>query len=155
MIIQWSTWEREEWQWEDGSWIQVNASGIDAVPPAWQQRYKQFVSAVNWPECNQRWHEKTWEFHCYLESRGIPHVFFNGNLALDISPDQQRDWGINYIAPYDPEQTYNHVLLSNDIKHCLLSKSHFGPDGHCFWSQYLLQYLKYNNLIGDHAISAD
>lgn len=147
MIIQWSTWEREEWQWEDGSWIQVNASGIDTVPAAWQQRYKQFVSSVNWTECNQRWHEKIWDFHGYLNNRNIPHVFFNGNSALDIQVNQRLNWGTSYIAPYDQSQTYDAILKSNGIKHRQPSRHHYGPDGHCFWAQHLLQYLKTNNLV--------
>ena len=31
MVIQWTTWEREEW-WHEGHDFQVNASGIDDVP---------------------------------------------------------------------------------------------------------------------------
>ena len=38
MLIQWSTWEREEWFYQD-QWWQVNASGTDHVPPELQEKY--------------------------------------------------------------------------------------------------------------------
>ena len=48
MVIQWTTWEREEWfHTESNYWYQVNASGIDMVPPEWQDRYKQYVASKN------------------------------------------------------------------------------------------------------------
>ena len=49
MIIQWSTWEREEW-YHQGQWYQVNASGTDWVPEELQQRYKQYVIDVDYFE---------------------------------------------------------------------------------------------------------
>ena len=36
-VIQWSTWEREEWL-HDNVWYQVNASGVDHVPPVLEKR---------------------------------------------------------------------------------------------------------------------
>ena len=45
MIIQWTTWEREEW-WHNSTWYQVNASGQDWVPTELQQQYKKFQVKV-------------------------------------------------------------------------------------------------------------
>ena len=39
MIIQWSTWEREEWL-IDGTYYQINASGTDHVPKSHEGKYK-------------------------------------------------------------------------------------------------------------------
>jgi hypothetical protein len=47
MILQWTTWEREEWLYQ-GTWYQVNASGIDIVPDELQERYKNYVVNVDW-----------------------------------------------------------------------------------------------------------
>ena len=47
IIIQWTTWEREEW-FHNGKWYQVNASGSDWVPRELKDRYKQFVIDVDW-----------------------------------------------------------------------------------------------------------
>jgi hypothetical protein len=62
MVIQWSTWEREEWEYDGQTW-QVNASGIDQVPPELQTRYKQFVANVDWKTATQQAHNKIWHFH--------------------------------------------------------------------------------------------
>ncbi len=47
MVIQWTTWEREEWVFE-GKHYQVNASGVDMVPPELEARYRQYILDVNW-----------------------------------------------------------------------------------------------------------
>ena len=47
VVIQWSTWEREEWL-HNGVYYQVGSSGIDDVPQELQERYKQFVIDTNW-----------------------------------------------------------------------------------------------------------
>ena len=87
VVIQWSTWEREEWLY-DNIWWQVNASGIDEVPEALQDRYKQFIIDVNWATARQKAHEDIWAFHKELEQQDVRHVFFNGNHhfgELDIT----------------------------------------------------------------------
>jgi hypothetical protein len=65
VLIQWSTWERQEW-WHDRTWWQVNASGIDQVPAELQDRYRQFVSDIDWAQCSEQAHEDIWQFHCDL-----------------------------------------------------------------------------------------
>ena len=47
VIIQWSTWEREEWL-HNGTYYQVGSSGIDDVPQELQEKYKQFVIGTDW-----------------------------------------------------------------------------------------------------------
>jgi hypothetical protein len=47
VIIQWSTWEREEWE-HNGTYYQVNGSGIDMVPPELQERYRIFTGRRHW-----------------------------------------------------------------------------------------------------------
>ena len=83
LIIQWSTWEREEWQDERGTYFQVNASGIDDVPDSMKLRYKNFVANVDWKKCTQYWHDTIWGFHQELEQQQIPHIFFNGNSHFE------------------------------------------------------------------------
>ena len=158
MVIQWSTWEREEWL-HNNIWYQVNASGTDVVPPELKDRYKQFIIDVDWTECTIRAHQDIWQFHCYLNDLGIPHLFFNANshfgglhlqnnLMFPIIPDDKRkDWGTCYINPYNVEFTYNAVLKSKGFSTVKPTSYHFGADAHCFWGEYLLQYIKNNNLI--------
>ena len=62
MIIQWTTWERQEWL-HQGTWYQVNASGIDWVPAELQDRYKQFVTSIDWQKNTDAAHQAIWDFH--------------------------------------------------------------------------------------------
>ena len=145
VIIQWSTWEREEW-FHNNVYYQVNASGIDHVPEELQQRYKEFVANVNWKKCTQYWHDTIWEFHKELETQGIPHIFFNGNTSFDRIQNQQ-DWGTSYIDPYSNAGTYTSVLQTNKHYTVAPDSYHFGPDAHRFWANYVLQYIVRNQII--------
>ena len=111
VVIQWSTWERQEWLY-DGTWYQVNASGIDDVPTDLQDRYRQFVADVDWTQARQHAHSEIWQFHQELSLNGVRHLFFNGNSDFS-GVTTHYNWGINYMAPYDPENTYNKVLRNN------------------------------------------
>ena len=145
VIIQWSTWEREEWL-IDGTYYQVNGSGIDQVPDGYQQQYKEFVANIDWQAKTKQAHEDIWEFHQELESQNIRHIFFNGNN--DFGPlKQQYDWGTSYIGPYDPKQTFNYVIQDQGIQTVAPNSWHFGRDGHSYFHRFMLQYIINNKLI--------
>ena len=151
MVIQWTTWEREEWL-HKGTWYQVNASGADWVPEELQQQYKQFVIDVNWTEKTQQAHEKIWALHTELENLQIPHLFYSGHSTFsDIQ--KHYNWGANYLKPYNRSGSYNVILQQNG--HTPTKWYHFDAKGHCFWAKYLLQYIKHNNLVPQNALSTD
>ncbi len=153
LVIQWSTWEREEW-FDDNDWLQVNASGVDQIPEHLQQRYKEFIANVDWKECTQQAHDQIWKFHLELEAQGIRHMMFNGNNHFE-SVQPQQDWNRCYISPYDSSQTYNAILRSNHFPTVNPDSWHFGPEAHCFWAEYVLQYIKTNQLLDPDEISTD
>ena len=144
VIIQWSTWEREEW-FHNNEWWQVNASGVDHVPHDLEERYKKFIIEIDWSTARDRAHEEIWQFHQELNLNQVRHVMFNGNN--DFGGLDQRDWGTSYIGPYDPAQTYNSILRAQGFKTVNPESWHFGADAHCFWGNYLLQYMNSNNLV--------
>lgn len=147
MIVQWTTWEREEW-WHQVSqrYYQVNASGVDQVPPEWQQRYKQYIADVDWNIKTQQAHNNIWQLHCELQDLGVQHLFFSGHSTFsDIR--NQHDWGRNYIHPYSRDHSYNAVLKNNGFEYVDPKGFHFGKDGHSFWANYVLQYLRQNNFL--------
>jgi hypothetical protein len=147
MIIQWSTWERQEWLIE-GKWFQVNASGIDDVPKSHQNQYKEYVRNVDWNTATQQAHQEIFEFHKELKDMGIVHVFFNGNTAFDAIPkEQQLDWGNVYIDPYNPNGTFDAVLKSNNFVTVSRKSYHYGAESHRFWKKYMLQYINDNSLL--------
>lgn len=146
VVIQWSTWEREEWQDQDGRYYQINASGIDDVPESMKLRYKNFVANVDWRSCTQMWHDRIWEFHKELQDQDIPHIFFNGNNNFSTISNQY-DWGTSYIDPYNPNSTYDAILKQNSYQTVAPNSWHFGKEAHSFWANYMLQYIVRNQLM--------
>jgi hypothetical protein len=145
IIIQWSTWEREEWFYKD-VYYQVNGSGIDQVPEELQDRYREFVSNIDWQSKTKQAHKDIWEFHNELKDQGIKHIFFNGNN--DFRPLKERyDWGNSYIGPYDPTQTFNYLIQDQGIQTVSPKSWHFGKDGHSYFHRFMLQYIINNKLI--------
>jgi hypothetical protein len=152
VLIQWSTWEREEW-FHDDEWWQVNASGIDDLPRELQERYRQFVIDVDWRQCKRQAHQEIWQFHQELKDQGIRHLMFNGNSHFEeLTP---LDWGSSYISPYSAKNTYDSILRQQGYKTVKPDSWHFGQDAHCFWAEYLLQYIKRNQLLRPNEIPAD
>jgi len=150
VVIQWSTWERQEWL-HDNVWWQVNASGIDQVPDDLQQQYKEFVVNINWETVQQQAHMDIWEFHNELLDQGVRHVMFNGNSHFGGIADQ-KEWGTSYMHPYSAEMTYDSVLRNKGFETVNPDSWHFGPDAHCYWAEYMLQYLKDNQLLNANEI---
>lgn len=147
MVIQWSTWERQEWL-INGTYYQINASGTDHVPADHVNRYRQYISSVDWQECTQHWHDRIWQFHLDLEERGIRHVFFNGNNDFaKIAPEDRRDWDGCYIDPYDAKMTYDQWLRSHGHDTVAPNSWHFGRQAHAAWARFVLQYIVKNKLV--------
>ena len=145
IIIQWSTWEREEWLHE-GVYYQVGASGIDDVPQALQEKYRNFVIGTDWKQKTQQAHSEIWAFHNELEQQNIKHIFFNGNNDLSLVNDH-RKWGTSYIGPYDPESTYDAIIRAQGIDTVAPNSWHFGRDGHTVFHRFLLNYIMSNGFI--------
>jgi hypothetical protein len=145
VIIQWSTWEREEWLY-NGRYYQIGGSGTDHVPAELEQPYKQFVSLINWQEKAQQAHKEIWQFHRELADQNIAHIFFNGNNDFSYIQDRH-NWGKNYIEPYNPTVTYNAVIRSRGIDTVAPGSWHFGRDGHSAFYRFMLDYVIKNKFV--------
>jgi hypothetical protein len=145
MIIQWSTWEREEWS-HNGTYYQVGASGIDDVPQELQEKYRNFVIGTDWQYKTEQAHKEIWQFHKELKEQGINHIFFNGNNNFSKISDQY-NWGNNYIGPYDPKMSYDSVIRAKGIDTVAPNSWHFGRDGHSYFHRFMLQYIIDNKFI--------
>jgi hypothetical protein len=140
VVIGWSTWERQEWL-IDYTWYQINASGIDHVPDSYQERYREFVSTVDWQDCTQKQHSEIWQFHQELENNNIKHIFFNGNNHFGSIPhEDQHEWNNCYIKPYEPNSTYDQWLKSHGYRTVSSDSWHFGADAHAAWARVVLYY---------------
>ncbi len=145
VIIQWSTWEREEWL-HNGTYYQVGASGTDHVPEILQERYKNYIVSTNWQQKTLQTHQEIWEFHQELIHRNVKHIFFNGNNDFSQISDR-KDWGSNYIGPYDCTQTYDALVRAQGIDTVAPNSWHFGRDGHSYFHRFMLKYCIDNNFI--------
>lgn len=152
VVIGWSTWEREEWPYNN-EYLQVGSSGLDHVPDELTTRYKEFVVGVNWTERQQFWHNRIWKLHCDLDTKKIPHVFFNCNNKFDRIA-QKKSWGTSYIEPYGPI-TYDSALRESGFSTVNPQSWHFGQDAHCFWAEFMLQYAIQHSLIDTNALLTD
>ena len=138
VIIGWSTWEREEWFYNDQYW-QVNAGGIgEDWPDAVKQRYRDWIHSIDYHKKEQEEHDKIWQLH--LDLADIPHLFFNSYLAFRFTDKQ--DWGINYLGPYDKNQTYYHWLSNQGYKTVNPNSYHHGASAHQIWANHLTSILK-------------
>ena len=153
MILQWTTWEREEWLHED-TWYQVNASGIDWVPTELQDRYKRFIIGVDWTEKTRACHDKIWQFHCELERAQIRHLFFSGHSTFSEIQNHQ-NWGTSYICPYSQQDSYHNWLKNNGGAYANPQSYHFDAESHRLWAKHVLQYINDNNLIAPNEIPTD
>jgi hypothetical protein len=118
----------------------VGASGTDSVPVALQEKYRHYIVDLDWQQKTQQAHDEIWAFHQELEELNIRHVFFNGNNDFSKIPNQ-KDWGTNYVGPYDPAMTYDAVLRSQGMDTVMPMSWHFGRDGHSAWHRYMLNYI--------------
>jgi hypothetical protein len=159
MILQWTTWEREEWFYQD-KWYQVNASGIDHVPNALQDRYKQYVINVNWEEKTTQAHKDIWDMHCYLKDLGIRHLMFSGHSTFShIKNHDQQDWGVEYMHPYVWEESYHNWLINNGGSYANPDSDpksyHFDAKSHRLWAEHVLQYMLNNQIVSADEIPTD
>ena len=85
LIIQWSTWEREEWLY-DGVYYQVGASGTDGVPAEAAERYRHYIVSVDWKQKTQEAHDEIWKFHQELSDQGVRHIFGGATQTAVVPP---------------------------------------------------------------------
>jgi hypothetical protein len=137
IIIGWSTWEREEWLYDDVYW-QVNAGGIGQDwPDSIKERYQEYIANLDWVAATARAHDQIFELHTELADLKIPHLFFN--TYNDFSNQAPQNWNESYIEPYDPNLTYWRYLTNSGFESN--QSYHFRADAHRKWAEFLLPYL--------------
>jgi hypothetical protein len=137
IVIGWSTWEREEWLY-DGQYWQINAGGVgDDWPTAIKQQYKHWIRNIDYHQKQQQEHNKIWQLHQELEN--IPHLFFNSYLAFEFT--EKKEWGIDYLGPYNKNQTYYNWLNNQGHRTVHTNSYHYGPNAHEIWANQLTKII--------------
>ena len=141
IIIGWATWEREEFL-IDGEWYQFTG-GIQGEP--WpkhiMEQYKQWVVTANPADRADLWHNRIYDLHQQFKERKLAHLFFNTYSAFNHSFITPKDWGDNYIDPYNQQGTFYHWLKAHGYDTVNPNSYHFGPDAHRAWAEYLINHL--------------
>jgi len=118
VIIGWASWEREEWEYQDG-YIQITASGIDSVPQSMEEEYKEWVikqTPAEFARKKQLWRDRIEQFSKDLDDQNIKHLFFH----------------ISEYREYLAKQGYQTVN----------GGWHFGIDAHTAWFKHLLPQIQ-------------
>jgi len=100
---------------------------------------------IQWPPVDsvptlQQAHDDIWKFHQELQERSIRHIFFNTSMDFG-SVTKKKDWGINYIGPYDSNSTYNAIMQAKNIDTVMPNSDYFGQDGHSVFFRFVLDYI--------------
>lgn len=148
VIIGWSTWEREEWEYDHKIFNISSGIDINSLPTGMRERYKEWVitnsdSAVQ-RETELNNHNKIWALHCELNEKNIKHLFFNCYSYFHYIKYwnlPRYDWGNAYVDPYDKDATYYFWLENAGFKPANPAYYHYGPDAHIAWANFLLPKL--------------
>jgi len=146
IVIGWSTWEREEWQYQN-QYYNVNSSGHDPLPKILEHSYKKWVIEQTPEILNKKslhWHKEIFQFHKELLQKNIKHIFFNCMYNFFQIQDKL-DWDMNFIGPYDNDSSYYWWLTQQGYKSD--KWYHFKASGHQAWGDRLISYIKEHKLL--------
>jgi hypothetical protein len=139
IVIGWSTWERQEWLYDDIHW-QVNAGGIGHDwPDEIKRRYKEYVANIDYDKCVRNAHREIYELHLDLRLLNIKHLFFNTFEPLVADPPV--DWLGSYLEPYNRNFTFYNWCLAQGFETVYPGSYHFGPDAHAAWADFIYPYI--------------
>jgi hypothetical protein len=148
VVIGWSTWEREEWEYK-GNFYSINSSGHNNLPDELVDRYKHWVIEQT-PELvktkSQELHKQIYQLHQLLTEKGIPHAFFNCMYnVFGIVQDGELDWNNCYIYPYKNDYSYYWYLKNRGFSSD--EWYHYQQDGHGAWAKFLIEYIDSHDII--------
>lgn len=143
-VIGWTGWEREEWEYQ-GQFYDVNSGGHDVLPPQLQERYKEWVikqDSASQSAKSLRMHSQIHRMHRSLNDRRIPHLFFNALMPFqhNLLDPLHKDWGKNYLGPYDNDLSYYWYLKNHGFKPT--KNNHFLEDAQAAWADVLYNQIQ-------------
>lgn len=80
------------------------------------------------------------QLHKDLKKLNVKHLMFNTQNCLDVSTDEQYDFGDSYIGPYDSDETMVSQLKAQNFDFNS-GTQYFGPAAHRKWARILLNRL--------------
>ena len=151
VIIGWTSWEREEWV-HNGSYYQVNASGVNNVPDELKEKYISWVAdkdSISQINKSRILHKEIIDLHYKLKKLQVKHLFFNALMPFQhevlVANELRFNWGNNFIGPYENDSSYYWYLKKRNF--VADNWYHYGEDGHQAWADFLINYIKENKLL--------
>lgn len=143
VMVGWSQWEREEWEWPGDS-LSVSVSPYYDIPEEMQERYQQWRSGIT-PEVigTKRlfWHDMIYQVHLKLRSLNIPHVFWS-TYDNFVGLDNHYDWHGCFFKPYDIDGCMKAWFKANKIDAKPTDPWHYASDAHLAWGKTLANFFK-------------
>lgn len=144
VVIGWSTWERTEILKND-VYYQASASGNDSLPKEIMPLYKEWIANMTQEkliEYEIEAHRIIYDFHKYLQSHNIKHLFFNTFTSFTNIPEQEQyDWDDCYLQPYDQDYTFYHYLKNKGYEPNI--NYHHDKLAHREWAKLLFDKIRF------------
>lgn len=149
VIIGWTSWEREEWEF-NGRYYDVNSGGHTTLPPELELKYKEWVAEQNSAQQaikSKDAHDYLYLLHQKLANQKIKHLFFNALMPFqhNLLDPVHKDWGKNYLGPYDNELSYYWYLKNHGWQ--TDSRNHYAEDAQAIWANLLYNYIQENQIL--------
>lgn len=101
---------------------------------------------IGWDITSPTDHNRVHSLHQTLQSKKVPHLFFNTDKAF-FRVAKHYDWKGSYLEPYNKANSYVSTLRSQKFLTVTPSSPYFGKEAHSFWAVYLLQYIMKTKLV--------
>lgn len=151
VIIGWTSWEREEWLFQD-QYVQVNASGTNSVPPALKDQYLRWVSdseSISQIAKSRVLHCEIFDLHRWFHSHKIKHLFFNALMPFQHEvlwqPEARLDWDNTFLGPYENDWSYFWFLKNRGYEPDSWNH-HLFPAQH-LWADTIIQQIHERKLL--------
>ena len=157
VVIGWSDPGRLQWystelnEFEEFNAINVRTSKVSAEYNTRQNLMSEIMHYDSdfYKNMAYYWHNKIYNLHLILETKNIPHLFFNAFMLFhhehDIKEKFKLDWGTSHWKPY--KDTYVGYCRRNGFAQVTEGWQHYEPDAQKSFANELFNYIKENNII--------
>lgn len=158
VLIGWSEMCRVQWFLDDidpvGEFVEINNLGVGRreYPEHYARRLERWHEISNNLEFRTHlsfyWHERIYNLHKFLQSRGIKHLFFHSFHDFKVTDtDDHLDWANCFMDPYNWDNTYVHWCADQGYKEITPGWYHYEPAGQRAWAERIVDYIKQHSII--------
>lgn len=142
------SWERTE-KFFQYCWWPINGDGHSHLPQGLHAWYRDWVQKWDWDGMQYyndqaRIHQQLIDFHQWLNTHGVPHLFFNTAQSFEINNKFDcYDWQGSFVTPYADSKAATHYLTwCREQNFKADQHGHFGKEAHVAWADHLWSHIK-------------